>query len=347
MNASPPTTGTYSKPGTDRLDAVSLAEKILTGDRRALARGITLIESDNPEHRDEALALLKAVVPQTGNSIRLGITGVPGVGKSTFIETFGAHIINQGHRIAVLAIDPTSPKTGGSILGDKTRMEELSRNPNAFIRPSPSGGMLGGIARKTYDTLLLCEAAGFDVVIIETVGVGQSETTVNNLVDMFMLLLAPGGGDDLQGIKRGIMEMADILVVNKADGDLIPAAERVRRDTAAALHILRPRDDGDAEPWAPPVLSCSATEGTGITDVWQSVERYRKKLHLDDKLHRRRGQQAQTLMEHEVIETLLSDIRENETLGVEWRRLEDEVVSGVCVPSEAARRLLNYYRTWS
>lgn len=329
---------------SDPAETAVLAEKILTGDRRALARGITMIESDNPAHREKAQALLRSLLPHTGKAIRLGITGVPGVGKSTFIEAFGQHIIDQGLRVAVLAIDPSSPKTGGSILGDKTRMERLARDANAFIRPSPSGGMLGGIARKSYDTLLLCEAAGFDVIVIETVGVGQSETTVNNLVDMFMLLLAPGGGDDLQGIKRGIMEMADILVVNKADGDLVAAAERVRRDTEAALHILRPRDDGDGGTWTPPVLSCSAISATGIADVWQVVQDHREKITTGSELSARRGRQAQALMEMEVIETLLSDVRENQSLGQEWLRLENEVTTGNCTPGEAAQRLLGYYR---
>lgn len=336
-----------SKPGgpdAGMPDIEMLAGKIIVGDRRSLARGITMIESDNPAHREGSQALLRAVLPETGKSVRLGITGVPGVGKSTFIEAFGEHIIEQGSRLAVLAIDPSSPKTGGSILGDKTRMEKLARNPKAYIRPSPSGGMLGGIARKTYDTQLLCEAAGFDVIIIETVGVGQSEITANNLVDMFMLLLAPGGGDDLQGIKRGIMEMADMLVVNKADGDLVAAAERVRRDTAAALHILRPREEPGGIKWSPPVLTCSAVTGDGIADVWQSVHDHREILEGGGDLDLQRGQKAQALMEHEVIETLLADIREDDELGAEWQRLERDVVYGVCAPSEAARRLLNHYR---
>lgn len=331
------------QPPTPEIQA--LADKIGAGDRRALARGITMIESDNPAHREGAQSLLRSLLPDTGKAVRLGITGVPGVGKSTFIEAFGEHITEQGHRIAVLAIDPSSPKTGGSILGDKTRMERLARNANAFIRPSPSGGMLGGIARKTYDTLLLCEAAGFDVIIIETVGVGQSETTVNNLVDMFMLLLAPGGGDDLQGIKRGIMEMADILVVNKADGDLIEAAERVRRDTEAALHILPPRNDDDGGTWSPRVLSCSAVTGSGIDEVWSSVGAYREKLSSGSGLRDRRSHQAQALMQHELIETLLADVRERPELEKEWQRLESEVMAGACTPGEAAQRLLGYYRS--
>ncbi|NQV44618.1 MAG: methylmalonyl Co-A mutase-associated GTPase MeaB [Rhodospirillales bacterium] len=325
-----------SPPAPDT-DVSLLAEKLLAGDRRALSQAITMIESGNPQHRDTAQALLNALLPHTGKSIRLGITGVPGVGKSTFIETFGQFAIDQGYKVAVLAIDPSSPKTGGSILGDKTRMEKLARHPQAYIRPSPSRGMLGGIARKTYDTMLLCEAAGFDLIIIETVGVGQSETTVVNLVDVFMLLLAPASGDDLQGIKRGIMELADILVVNKSDGDLVAAAERVRRDMAAALHILRPRDDA----WVPPVLVCSATQGNGITDIWQSLQDYRQTAGDLDK---RRGQQARSLMELEIVETLLVDIQGDKKLGAQWHALEGNVIAGTCAPSEAARQLLTRYR---
>lgn len=324
-------------PEIDKKAVGLLAEKLLAGERRALSRAITMIESANPQHRDFAQALLNALLPHTGKSIRLGITGVPGVGKSTFIETFGQFAIDQGYKVAVLAIDPSSPKTGGSILGDKTRMEKLARHPQAFIRPSPSRGMLGGIARKTYDTMLLCEAAGFDLIIIETVGVGQSETTAVDLVDVFMLLLAPASGDDLQGIKRGIMELADILVVNKSDGDLVAAAERVRRDMAAALHILRPREDA----WSPPVLSCSATQGNGIADIWQSLHDYR---HQTGDLDTRRGQQARALMELEIVETLLADIQSDNKLGAQWHALEDNVIAGECAPSEAARQLLDRYR---
>jgi LAO/AO transport system kinase len=324
----------------NRPEVEDIAKKIRASDRRALSRAITMIESENPRHRDDAQALLNLLLPHTGQSVRLGITGVPGVGKSTFIEVFGQHVIDQGSRVAVLAIDPSSPKTGGSILGDKTRMEKLARHPQAYIRPSPSRGMLGGIARKTYDTLLLCEAAGFDVIIVETVGVGQSETTVVNLVDVFMLLLAPAGGDDLQGIKRGIMELADVLVVNKSDGDLVAAAQRVQRDTAAALHILRPRDDA----WPPPVLSCSAVTGNGITEVWKSVQDYLQTLGQGRGLTSQRGQQARSLMELEIVETLLMDIQGDSIMGEQWRDFESDVIEGNCAPSEAARRLLAGYR---
>ncbi|MBI5163680.1 MAG: methylmalonyl Co-A mutase-associated GTPase MeaB, partial [Magnetospirillum sp.] len=220
------------------LDVAALVAGVQAGERRALARAITLIESTRPDHRDAADALLHDLLPQAGNAVRVGITGVPGAGKSTFIEAFGLAAIAAGHRLAVLAVDPSSPRSGGSILGDKTRMEELSRDPRAFIRPSPSGGTLGGVARRTREAMLVCEAAGFDVVIVETVGVGQSETAVADMVDMFLLLLVPGGGDELQGLKKGIVELADAIVVNKADGDLAAAAGRAARDYANALHLL-------------------------------------------------------------------------------------------------------------
>src|SRR3954452_22383423 len=221
-----------------------LARLVIAGDRRALARAITMAESTRADHRAEAEALLAEVLPHVGGSVRVGISGAPGAGKSTFIEALGVHLIERGHRLAVLAVDPSSTRSGGSILGDKTRMEELSRRSEAFIRPSPSGGTLGGVARRTREALLLCEAAGHDVVLVETVGVGQSEVAVAGMLDVFVLLLAPGGGDDLQGVKRGIVELADVVVVNKADGDLAAAAERTAADYANALHFLRSRTEG-------------------------------------------------------------------------------------------------------
>ena len=224
-----------------QINPQELAEGIRSGDRRALAKGITLVESTRADHREAAARLLELIMPYTGNSIRLGISGVPGVGKSTFIESFGNHVISQGHRLAVLAVDPTSALSGGSILGDKTRMETLARHPDAYIRPSPAGQTLGGVTRRTRETLLLCEAAGFDVIIVETVGVGQSETAVAQMTDMFLLLLLPGGGDELQGIKRGIMELADLILVNKADGDQQAAANRTVADYRMAVHFLHPR----------------------------------------------------------------------------------------------------------
>ena len=234
-----------------------LAEQVVDGDRRALARAITLVESTRADHRAEAEALLAEVLPHVGNSVRVGISGAPGAGKSTFIEALGGYLVEQTHRVAVLAVDPSSTRSGGSILGDKTRMEQLTRSPLAFVRPSPTGGTLGGVARRTREALLLCEAAGFDVVLVETVGVGQSEVKVAAMVDLFLVLVAPGGGDELQGLKRGIMELADLVVVNKADGDLAATAAHTAADYAAALHLVRPRIAG----WDPRVLTCSALAG--------------------------------------------------------------------------------------
>ena len=228
-----------------------LADLIRTGDRRALARGITLVESTRADHRDQTRELLDLLLPHAGDSIRIGITGVPGVGKSTFIEAFGAHVIDQGHRVAVLAVDPTSRKSGGSILGDKTRMEDLARNESAFIRPSPAGETLGGVARRTREAMLLCEAAGFDVVFVETVGVGQSEAVVAGMVDLLLLLLLPGAGDELQGIKRGILEWIDLVAVNKADGRGAQAAREARAQYLSALHFVRPVHPS----WTPPVVA--------------------------------------------------------------------------------------------
>src|SRR6476469_9811206 len=236
-----------------------LADAVRAGDRRALARAITLVESTRADHRADAVALLDAILPETGDAIRVGISGAPGAGKSTFIEALGTHLVDAGRRVAVLAVDPSSVRSGGSILGDKTRMEQLSRRPEAFIRPSPSSGTLGGVARRTREAMLVCEAASFDVVLVETVGVGQSEVAVAGMVDVFLLLLAPGAGDDLQGVKRGIVELADLVVVNKADGALADLARHTAADYANAVHLLRARTDG----WAPRVLSCSALLGEG------------------------------------------------------------------------------------
>src|SRR5258708_257514 len=260
--------------------------RLLAGDRRALAQAITLIESTRGDHRERADALLAAVLPRTGKSVRLGITGVPGVGKSTFIERFGLGLLERGRWLAVLAIDPSSKRGGGSILGDKTRMEELSRQPAAFIRPSPAGATLGGVARRTREAMLLVEAAGFDTVIVETVGVGQSETAVADMVDMFIVLLLPAGGDDLQGIKRGVIELADLIVVNKADGDLLATARRAASDYQHALRMLRSPTAG----WTPEVSTCSALTGEGVIEVWQTVERFRQAVGEKGILQRRAEQ---------------------------------------------------------
>src|SRR5882672_11916003 len=249
-----------------------LAESVIAGDRRALARAITLIEATRVDHRAEAAALLDKLLPAAGKSIRLGISGAPGVGKSSFIEAFGLHVIGQGHGVAVLAVDPSSKIGGGSILGDKTRMAGLATAEGAFIRPSPAGGTLGGVARRTRESIAVVEAAGFDVVIVETVGVGQSETAVADMVDMFVLMLQPAGGDDLQGLKRGVIELADLIVVNKADGDFLPAARRAASDYQHALRMLRSPTAG----WTPEVTTCSALTGEGVVEVWQTIERFRQ-----------------------------------------------------------------------
>lgn len=319
------------------LDA--LARGIKAGDRRALARAITLVESTRPDHRADAEVLLEKLLPATGKSVRVGISGVPGVGKSTFIESFGLHVIGGGHKVAVLAIDPSSKRGGGSILGDKTRMSELAAAPNAFIRPSPSGGTLGGVARRTREALLTCEAAGFDVVLVETVGVGQSETAVADMTDMFVLLLQPGGGDELQGLKKGIIEMADLLVVNKSDGELAQAARRTANDYQAALRLLRPA----SENWTPEVLMCSALERHGIAEVWAAIRRYRDTLTNSGEIKARRAGQAKAWMWNEVNETLQAALRAHRGVRRKVAALEAQVAAGKATPSQAAHQLIGAF----
>lgn len=323
--------------GSIEAAAADLARRVRGGDRRALARAITLVESARADHRDAADALLAALLPPPV-TLRIGITGMPGVGKSTFIEAFGLHAIAQGHRLAVLAIDPSSPLGGGSILGDKTRMPELSRRDDAFIRPSPAGEELGGGARRTRESIVVCEAAGFDRVIVETVGVGQSETAVADMVDVFLLLLAPGGGDELQGIKRGIVERADIVVVNKADGELAADAARVQQAYAAALHLMGPRTHGDA----PPVLSCSALTGHGIDGVWQAVERRREAMGPAG-LAARRVAQATAWMWADVAGSLLERLRADPAVRSAAGDLQTAVEAGRLAPGEAARRIVRLF----
>lgn len=317
-------------------DADTLASAVLNGDRRALARLITRIESTRDDHRGDAEAALARILPETGRSIRVGISGVPGVGKSSFIEAFGLHLIEHGHRVAVLAVDPSSPKTGGSILGDKTRMEKLARNTDAFIRPSPSGGTMGGIARRTRETILAVEAAGFDIVLVETVGVGQSEYAVAGLVDMFVLLVAPGGGDDLQGIKKGIVEMADLLVVTKNDGDLMPAAARAFQDYKSAIRMVAGHG-----PWTPRVLRCSAHTGDGIGDVREAIEDYAETAKNAGLFESRRADQAASWMWDEVTSTILASIRRHDDGAT---TLEADVRAGRTTPLEAARTILDRFR---
>ncbi len=317
-----------------------LAERIRRGDRRALAKGITLVESTRADHRELTARLLELLMPYTGNSIRVGISGVPGVGKSTFIESFGNHVINQGHRVAVLAVDPTSALSGGSILGDKTRMETLSRNPGAFIRPSPAGQTLGGVTRRTRETLLLCESAGFDVIIVETVGVGQSETAVAQMTDMFLLLLLPGGGDELQGIKRGIMELADLILVNKADGDQQAAANRTVADYQMAVHFLHPR----SRHWQVRVQPLSALKRQGVNEVWQTVEEYRQALTEAGEINARRAAQARAWMWSETADTLLMELKESDSVQALVSSLEQAVTEGKIPPTVAAKKLIDAFR---
>jgi len=315
------------------------ARAIRDGDRRALARAITLIESTRDDHRAQAEQLMAELLPYSGNSIRVGISGVPGVGKSTFIEIFGLKIIEAGHKVAVLAVDPSSPKTGGSILGDKTRMEDLSKNTSAFIRPSPSSGTLGGVARRTREVMLVTEAAGFDVVIVETVGVGQSETAVAELVDMFILLIVPGGGDELQGIKKGIVELADLIVVNKADGDLLAAAERAKRDYGAALHLLR----AASSDWHPEVMTCSSLLKSGVGEIWETVGIFSKSVRTSGEFAKRRQAQAKAWMWDEVNETVARALRHDINVAAILPELEALVENGELAPTKAARTILEKF----
>lgn len=271
-----------------QIDIEAYIDGVLAGNRLMLSRTITLIESTLPVHQEAARAIIDSLLPKTGNSVRLGITGVPGAGKSTFIESFGTMLTGMGHKVAVLAIDPSSTRSGGSILGDKTRMEKLSVDPNAFIRPSPSGGNLGGVARRTREVMLACEAAGFDVIIIETVGVGQSETTVASMVDFFMVLMIAGAGDELQGIKKGVLEVADTIVINKADGDNIARVKAACKEYETAMHLLMPQSPN----WTPPVLSCSSLKAIGLDTIWNTVLDHNRKLTASGELAERRRTQT-------------------------------------------------------
>lgn len=318
-------------------DGANLAKNVLSGDRRALARAITLIESGRDDHREQAEALIAELLPHTGQALSLGISGTPGAGKSTFIEALGRHVIEGGRKIAVLAVDPSSRRSGGSILGDKTRMPELATSTDAFIRPSPAGATLGGVARKTREAAIACEAAGFGVIVLETVGVGQSETAVADMVDCFLLLLAPGAGDELQGIKRGIVELADLVVVNKADGVLLAEANRVRADYQAALHLLRPANAA----WTPEVLSCSALNGDGIADVWRAILRQRAALEPSGQLDAKRRQQRQSWLWAEVQAVMIDRLRRDPKTRLHLQKLEHQVADGDLLPPAAARLLID------
>ncbi|MBW2269006.1 MAG: methylmalonyl Co-A mutase-associated GTPase MeaB [Deltaproteobacteria bacterium] len=316
-------------------------DEIRSGDRRALARAITLLESTRSDQAALGQQVLDALVPDTGTAQRVGVTGPPGVGKSTFIEALGLQLIEQGKRIAVLAVDPSSPVSGGSILGDKTRMERLSQHEHAYIRPSPSGGSLGGVAQRTREAMLLCEAAGFDVVLIETVGIGQSEVTVASMVDFFLVLIQPGAGDDLQGIKKGVLELADALVVNKADGDQKAAAERASLQHRQALSLLRPASPN----WSPQVLLTSSVFGTGIGEVWETVCAHRMALEASGERLARRRDQARAWMWSLVEEGLLQGFRSHPAVAEAIAGLEQAVASRKTTPAAAARALLERFRS--
>lgn len=320
-----------------RFPAQQYIDGILAGDRLTLSRAITLIESRLPADQVLAQAVLAAVAPKTGRSTRVGITGVPGVGKSTFIEAFGLILTERGHHVAVLAVDPTSQRSSGSLLGDKTRMEKLSMDPRAYIRPTPAGDALGGVAHRTRETMLLCEAAGFDVLLIETVGVGQSETLVHGMVDFFLLLMLAGAGDELQGMKRGIMELADALAITKADGDNRDAARRARVEYQNALHLFPPTGTG----WFPPVMTCSAQTGAGIVDVWKTIQSHQQLLSRNGQWHKRRQEQQITWFRTYLRQRLESQFFAQPGTVERLRAIEEEVNAGRLLPVQAVERLLS------
>jgi len=307
----------------------------LSGERRSLAKAITLVESKLDHHREQAQSILEEVLPYTGDSVRIGITGVPGVGKSTFIEAFGLHLIEQGKRVAVLAVDPSSPIAGGSILGDKTRMEELSRREEAFIRPSPAEGALGGVAQKTRESMLLCEAAGYDVILVETVGVGQSEYQVAGMVDFFMVLMLPGGGDELQGIKKGILELADAMVINKADGDSEQLANITRQHYTSAMNLLR-----HTSFWTPRVMTCSALKLFNIDAIWGMVIDFYFEARKNGAFQGKRDQQNLDWMHQLVNELLLLSLSQNPDVKALLPKLESDVTSKRTTAYAAARRII-------
>lgn len=316
-----------------------LARAVLAGDRRALARAITLVESGRADHRADAVALIEALRGSQRQALRIGLSGTPGVGKSTFIETFGLMLVDQGRKVAVLAVDPSSARNGGSILGDKTRMERLARAPHAFIRPSPAQAQLGGVARRSREAVQLCEAADFDVVLIETVGVGQSETMVAEICDLFVLLLAPAGGDELQGVKRGIMEIADLILVNKADGDLAAAAMRTMADYASALQLLRRRPQ-DPEGF-PKTLAVSALTGAGIDAAWDAMQALAQWRKTQGHWTTRRGAQACAWFAHEVRQGLLAALQDPE-IATRMAALSQTVATGARSPDAAAAEMLDF-----
>ena len=320
-----------------RTDLDHLLRGILDNDRATLGRAITLVESNTPDDRQRAQELLTNLLPETGGAHRIGISGVPGVGKSTFIESFGLLLVEDGHRVAVLAVDPSSTISKGSILGDKTRMEKLAASDDAFIRPSPTGGSLGGVARKTREAILVCEAAGYDVVLVETVGVGQSETAVADMVDFFLVLALTGAGDELQGIKRGILELADLIAVNKADGANLEAAEQARSELDRAIEILRPAGEGG---WKPRVVTSSGRTGAGLKEIWNIIGEHHELLSASGELEGRRRRQLLGWMWSLVDEGLRSAVREHPEVASTLTDLEHDVLEGRTTPTTAAGKIL-------
>jgi LAO/AO transport system kinase len=322
-------------PNNSRLEIKTLAKDLRSGSRTALARAITLIESRRGDHQAAARDLVQALLPDTGKAVRVGITGSPGVGKSTTIDALGMFLIEHGHKVAVLAVDPSSARTGGSILGDKTRMARLSASDDAYIRPSPASGTLGGVAAKTREAMLLCEAAGFDVVLVETVGIGQSETAVCDMTDFFLALMLPGAGDELQGIKKGLVELADMIAVNKADGDNLKRANHAAADYRNALHILTPR----SEHWHPPVVTYSALTGAGVSELWQKVLDHRTAMNASGEFAKRRREQQVKWMWSMLEQRMLARLRTEPSVRTRVRKIETDVADGRITPSLAAEQI--------
>lgn len=339
--AQPPSVNPYLKKRNirQRYSVEEYVNGILAGNVTILSQAVTLIESSNPEHQDMAQAIIEKCLPYSGNSVRVGITGVPGAGKSTSIDAFGMYLLKNGHKLAVLAIDPSSERSKGSILGDKTRMEKLSLEKNAFIRPSPSAGSLGGVARKTRETIILCEAAGFNYVFVETVGVGQSETAVHSMVDFFLLIQLAGTGDELQGIKRGIMEMADGIVINKADGDNVEKAQMAKRHFSNALHLYPLPESG----WTPEVLTYSGYYSLGIAEVWDMVHRYIDFVKQNGFFDRKRNEQSKYWMYESINERLKADFYQNPVIEKRMLQLENDVLSARKSSFVAAKEALDEY----
>lgn len=321
-------------------DIKAYTEGILSGNISVVSRAITLVESTKGEHAELAQQIIDAIIPHSGRSFRLGITGVPGVGKSTFIENYGLHVAAQGHKLAVLAVDPSSQKSKGSILGDKTRMEKLSVHPAVFIRPSPNAGSLGGVARATRESIIICEAAGYDYIIVETVGVGQSETAVHQLTDFFLLLMLAGAGDELQGIKRGIMEMADGMAITKSDGSNITKARSARAEYARALHLFPPTESG----WIPEVLTCSSLANTGIGEIYNMVDKYRRHVQASGYFNQKRHDQNSHWLHQTIDEMLKHRFYNNEAVKAKMQQVEQQLSGNTISPYKAALQLLGLFK---